>query len=705
MKKFLLISCASAALLLFAPKADAGPPLAAALSTATTASANLITLGITGLGAFGALAVDFAVRATLGYALNALSSKPTDISRGYSRSVNQLGPALPHQVIYGETVVGGAVFYQALTDTNTKLHRCIAFAGHEIESYEAIYLNDQQVTLDGSGNVTAPADFAGNVRIKQYLGSDSQTADSDLVSEVSEWTTDHRASGVAYLYVRFDGASNFPNGVPNVSAKIKGKKVPNYQWAAHNLLTYSQELDNAAWTAVKGTVTANATTDPDGGSTAELFTEDSTGGEHLIFYDDILATSAADYVIAIWAKTNGRDLQIRPRGRGTGQAWANYDLSAGTVGNSGGSALVSATMSDEGSGWYLCKLKFTSQSDPDVGVEFQLIEDAAVDGEEHFYPGGGASGVYLWGAHFYRDDRRGMVNSSRGDTYVVTTSTTTANADIEEYIAWSSNPAICMRDYLTSDYGLSESFDNIDDELFLTAADYCDADLSPARFSCNGSFNLEASPEEIIRNMLSSMGGTFWNYSGNWAVLAAQYQEPALELGKSDLRGNLQVATRHSRRDNFNTVRGQYKGAETEYQPDDYTEVTVSSFITEDGGIKTAAELNLLFTDTEVMAQRIAEIFLRRNRYQQTIAASFGLRALDLKVGDNIFLTLPEVGYQRKIFEVVDWRLGIDENDIVVNMILREMNQRVYTGETVNLVDESFNILTDESDNNLQAIL
>ena len=205
--------------------------------------------------------------------------------------------------------------------------------------------------------------------------------------------------------------------------------------------------------------------------------------------------------------------------------------------------------------------------------------------------------------------------------------------------------------------------------------------------------------------MLSSMGGTFWNYSGNWAVLAAQYQEPALELGKSDLRGNLQVATRHSRRDNFNTVRGQYKGAETEYQPDDYTEVTVSSFITEDGGIKTAAELNLLFTDTEVMAQRIAEIFLRRNRYQQTIAASFGLRALDLKVGDNIFLTLPEVGYQRKIFEVVDWRLGIDENDIVVNMILREMNQRVYTGETVNLVDESFNILTDESDNNLQAIL
>ena len=40
------------------------------------------------------------------------------------------------------------------------------------------------------------------VRIKQHLGSDTQQADADLVSEVSQWTTSHMLSGISYLYVK-----------------------------------------------------------------------------------------------------------------------------------------------------------------------------------------------------------------------------------------------------------------------------------------------------------------------------------------------------------------------------------------------------------------------------------------------------------------------------------------------------------------------
>jgi len=64
------------------------------------------------------------------------------------------------------------------------------------------------------------------VKIKKYLGTATQVADSDLVSEVSDWTTDHKLSGVAYLYVRLQyDRELFPNGIPNISADIKGKKV------------------------------------------------------------------------------------------------------------------------------------------------------------------------------------------------------------------------------------------------------------------------------------------------------------------------------------------------------------------------------------------------------------------------------------------------------------------------------------------------
>ena len=36
------------------------------------------------------------------------------------------------------------------------------------------------------------------------------------------------------------------------------------------------------------------------------------------------------------------------------------------------------------------------------------------------------------------------------------------------------NPALCIRDYLTSSYGLNEETANIDDTLVTTAANVCD---------------------------------------------------------------------------------------------------------------------------------------------------------------------------------------------------------------------------------------
>jgi hypothetical protein len=68
----------------------------------------------------------------------------------------------------------------------------LAFAGHEIESFEEIYINDEVATIDGSGNVTSPSRYSGLVTIKEHLGTSTQAADSSLVSAVSGWTGNHR---------------------------------------------------------------------------------------------------------------------------------------------------------------------------------------------------------------------------------------------------------------------------------------------------------------------------------------------------------------------------------------------------------------------------------------------------------------------------------------------------------------------------------
>lgn len=66
------------------------------------------------------------------------------------------------------------------------------------------------------------------VRVKKHLGSVDQGADGDMVAEVPGWTWDHRLRGVCYIYVRLEyDADLFPNGLPNVKALVRGKRVRN----------------------------------------------------------------------------------------------------------------------------------------------------------------------------------------------------------------------------------------------------------------------------------------------------------------------------------------------------------------------------------------------------------------------------------------------------------------------------------------------
>ncbi|MEI4470916.1 phage tail protein [Frigidibacter sp. MR17.24] len=66
------------------------------------------------------------------------------------------------------------------------------------------------------------------IRIFSHLGSPTQAADGALLSEVPGLDGNFRGQGIAYLYVRFDyDADVFPNGVPLITAGIRGRKVYN----------------------------------------------------------------------------------------------------------------------------------------------------------------------------------------------------------------------------------------------------------------------------------------------------------------------------------------------------------------------------------------------------------------------------------------------------------------------------------------------
>lgn len=71
------------------------------------------------------------------------------------RLANVVTTVAPRELVLGRVRKGGAVFFHGSTGVNKSTYiMCIALAGHEIDAVEQVYLNDQAVTLDVSGNVT-----------------------------------------------------------------------------------------------------------------------------------------------------------------------------------------------------------------------------------------------------------------------------------------------------------------------------------------------------------------------------------------------------------------------------------------------------------------------------------------------------------------------------------------------------------------------
>lgn len=467
--------------------ADAGPAAAIlGAAFATGGFAGITFSSIFGLGWFGS----FLARAALGLALNALSPKPKTAGANRGYQVTSRGSALDHQVVYGKVRQGGVIVYDHTTGDNNKfLHRIIAFTGHEIDSFDEIYLNDELVTIGVDNFVDTPVIYGARnlVRIKKYYGTEDQVADPDLVAETAgetdgQWTTDHRLRGISYLYIRFQfEGDEFPNGIPEITATIKGKPV----------------------------------------------------------YD--------------------------PR---------------------------------------------------------------------------------------------------------------------SELTEWSDNPALCVRDYLTSDYGLRETSDYIDDDLVTVAANVCDEVdtlASDTRYTCNGAFVTSITPYDILGDLLTSMGGLLWYSQGKWRMKAATWTTPVLSLNEDDLRSGIDIQTRFSRRDNFNKVTGTFRGEESNWQVTDYPEVTNGAFLTADNGQESVIDFDLPFTDASLEARRLGRIFLERNRQQLTINATFGLKALQLQVGDNITLTNTRMGWTDKEFEVSTWTMNVDDGgDISIAMTLRETAESIF---------------------------
>ena len=214
--------------------------------------------------------------------------------------------------------------------------------------------------------------------------------------------------------VRMTASNNFVGSIDNVSVR----EMPVIKWAPHNLVTYSEDLNDSAWIKSGIAVTTNATVAPDGAQTADLIQSNDDG------YRDHVRQSVTlnNSTVAIFAKAKEYSWIFLGATNGSG-IWSmtSFDLQNGAVGTNYGissSAPSNPTITSVGNGWFLITTDLPSNA-----TDVIAVQPADSDSTPWSTTFGTSGGIYIWGAHLYRSDLGGMVdNPETGDSYVPTTS-------------------------------------------------------------------------------------------------------------------------------------------------------------------------------------------------------------------------------------------------------------------------------------------
>jgi hypothetical protein len=155
-----------------------------------------------------------------------------------------------------------------------------------------------------------------------------------------------------------------------------------------NLLHYSEQFDNAAWSKQTGvTILPNHAISPDGYQNADLFF--STTGTNKRFFQTDTISSGASFTSSIFAKASGKDfIFFVDIDNSQNVVW--FNLSNGTFSTP---AIGTAKIEDYGNGWYRCSLTTTSSGT--TGFAFYGVSNAS---ESTTFTENGNDGVLFWGA-------------------------------------------------------------------------------------------------------------------------------------------------------------------------------------------------------------------------------------------------------------------------------------------------------------------
>jgi len=244
------------------------------------------------------------------------------------------------------------------------------------------------------------------VTIRLVSNTDNSVVASTSCSVTTEWQ-------------RFSLVRVCPVGATTVSLQLDQATGAVYAWGAQlgavtyetaprtynsttpkNLLGYTEEFDvtTSGWTKFNSTITANATTDPNGNLNADKLVEQATTQSHNV-NQAFSFVAGVPYTYSVYAKAAERQyIQILFMAPAySGNFIGVFDLSGNgaTAVNVSG---VTSSITLVGNGWYRCSITSTATTAGSATPQIRVTTSFATTSASSTYLGDGTSGVYLWGA-------------------------------------------------------------------------------------------------------------------------------------------------------------------------------------------------------------------------------------------------------------------------------------------------------------------
>lgn len=226
-----------------------------------------------------------------------------------------------------------------------------------------------------------------------------------------------------------------------------------------------------------------------------------------------------------------------------------------------------------------------------------------------------------------------------------------------ETTAFSSNPAICSRDFLTRRScrgGMEIASARIDDTLVNAAAAYC----TTKGWTCNLCILENNSVVDNLAQILGCFRGDVVYSGTNFKMKYTDlnYESSVMDIDEDDIvevngRSTLAIV----QPDIFgtpNAVRMKFYNEKKLWQIDDYV-LSDSDAITADGDYR-EKEIYVRGIDNLDDAQKIANYNLERLRYNKTISFVMGSRGMALEPYDIIRVTVAAYGWALKLFRVME---------------------------------------------------